>query len=138
MISMFSAPTLVHQTQLKLSSKERATLPIWRPKRTVFCRQKSGLKTFSRTNAGMDIQRFRWKRTWYYSSVRDRRHGRRGASMVSSSMWEADWSKPNVLNEILRDWANLKCFGSDHCQEILQKLKHFVVYSEWLSNFTLQ
>lgn len=47
----------------------------------------------------MDIQRFRWKRTWFYSSVRDRRHGRRGASMVSSSMWEADRSKPNVLNE---------------------------------------
>lgn len=99
MISMSSAPTLAHQTQLKLSSKDRATFPTWRPKRTVFCRQKSGLKTCSRTSAGMDIQRFRCKRTWYYSWVRDRRHGRRGASMVSSCMWEADWSKPNVLNE---------------------------------------
>lgn len=47
----------------------------------------------------MDIQRFRCKRKWYYSWVRNRHQGPRGASMVASSMWEADWSKPNVLNE---------------------------------------
>lgn len=114
-ISMSASPTLIHQTEAKLSANSWAALPVpltflWGPKRTI-CPSKhrlclrpayTNLTTSSTLSINLGIRSSRYIQDWSYSRLRIRPHGQ--GRVVA----ELDWRQETLLSEVHDESQNFR------------------------------